>query len=283
MNGSSILSPPFALAFHNSGSLFAGSNFIQAGDKASANLAQWTAAVAQCGLTTGGPFTFYGGNLPLSVQITSLGSLDCISVQRFNRNHPNATSVLNTGYYWEFRGTNSSGADVSDFSLELTLPTTFSADDGDQVCRYTGAAWDCSRTSNSANSVTRAGISQFSPWAVSNEAPTAVTLAGFEASIPVEGILLTWETALEIDVLGFNLYRAESEEGERLQINSELIPAQAMGGIGGAAYTFHDPSAQPGTLYFYWLEIVQIEGNEWAGPIEAQAAAHQVFLPSINR
>ena len=43
--------------------------------------------------------------------------------------------------------------------------------------------------------------------------PTAVALASFDADAAGAAIVLDWETAAELDTLGFNVYRAESAAG----------------------------------------------------------------------
>jgi hypothetical protein len=91
-------------------------------------------------------------------------------------------------------------------------------------------------------------------------APTAVALTRFEALPEGASIRLEWETATEVDNLGFNLYRAESADGPRTQLNDGLIPSQMPGSPMGASYQFVDESARPGSTYFYWLEDVDVYG-----------------------
>jgi len=59
--------------------------------------------------------------------------------------------------------------------------------------------------------------------------PIAVTLAHFAAETDAEGVRVTWETASEIDNLGFNLYRSASADGPYAQLNASLIPVQYPG------------------------------------------------------
>jgi len=104
--------------------------------------------------------------------------------------------------------------------------------------------------------------------------PTAVELLSFTATPDRPGgiITLAWTTASEVDNLGFKLYRAIEPDGERTLINTELIPAQAPGSSGGAAYTYIDPivGRDRNAAYYYWLESVDVNyGVALSGPIEA--------------
>jgi hypothetical protein len=104
------------------------------------------------------------------------------------------------------------------------------------------------------------------------EGPTAVTLASFTAA-PQEGdILIAWETAIEIDTVGFNLYRAQSPDGPYVELNDTLIPSQAPGSVFGATYTWLDEDVQEGVTYYYKLEDVEVGGKRTMhGPINASA------------
>jgi hypothetical protein len=107
-------------------------------------------------------------------------------------------------------------------------------------------------------------------------------MADFQASPAAGGVLLTWQTALERDTLGFDLFRADSPDGPRTQLNPEMIPAQAIGGLMGADYTFRDATAQSGHLYDYWLEVYNLDGRQTFGPLLAQAG-FGVSLPLVVR
>jgi hypothetical protein len=100
-----------------------------------------------------------------------------------------------------------------------------------------------------------------------------VELLSFEAAPQGRSILVTWETASEIDNSGFNLYRAASLEGEKSQLNDDLIPSQVPPGSPiGALYEFADGTVGAGVTYYYWLEAVDIYGaTELFGPVSATA------------
>ncbi|HMP90169.1 MAG TPA: SdrD B-like domain-containing protein [Kiritimatiellia bacterium] len=89
--------------------------------------------------------------------------------------------------------------------------------------------------------------------------PTAVELISFTAEVDGDSVLLLWETATELDNMGFNLYRASSPAGERTKINDKLIPGRGTG-IGGN-YQYFDPDALANGTYYYWLEDVEYDNS----------------------
>lgn len=100
--------------------------------------------------------------------------------------------------------------------------------------------------------------------------PTAVDLLSFTGTRLADGILLEWQTADEIDNLGFNLYRATSESGTKVKLNVDLIPTNMMpGSLVGGSYSFEDFTATTIESYFYWLEDVDASGTTTMhGPVE---------------
>jgi hypothetical protein len=118
-------------------------------------------------------------------------------------------------------------------------------------------------------------------------APLCVTLSSFTATPAGSSILIQWDSTTEIDNLGFNLYRANSEDGPREQLNENLIPSQAPGSSVGATYSFLDESVAPGTTTYYWLEDVDTRGISTVhGPVSAAthpSNLYRVFLPNIVR
>ncbi|MBE2224287.1 MAG: hypothetical protein IAF02_22295 [Anaerolineae bacterium] len=138
--------------------------------------------VKRCNLQPNTSYNFRIDPFTATVHIDTLGTLACISMNRYNVSHPEATVPLKTGNYWSITGTNAGGGTAVNFSVTLTLPTTFPPDAQDKLCRYTGSGWDCAMTSFGSNRVTRAGIQTFSDWTVGNDAgPTSITLKSITA------------------------------------------------------------------------------------------------------
>lgn len=90
--------------------------------------------------------------------------------------------------------------------------------------------------------------------------PSAVTLKNFSATITEDGVILNWETLSEVNTLGFNLYRSETLEAEKVRVNPELILSNlAPGSLEGALYE-HLDGANAAEAY-YWLEEIEIDGT----------------------
>ncbi len=153
------------------------------------------------------------------------------------------------------------------------------------VCRYTGSGqvWDCARSSATSDSITRAGVTGFSDWAVGNNVgPTAVQLVPFTATAMGAEVTLDWQTASEMDVLGFNVYRAAVAAGPYTRINAALIPAQGDAMV-GASYRFVD---RPGMgVHHDRLEDVALSGAAHLHPpVRVEVAASlRLYLPLVTR
>jgi hypothetical protein len=98
---------------------------------------------------------------------------------------------------------------------------------------------------------------------------TLIELNDFEAQSGNKKVALHWSTASEIDNAGFNIYRAESINGEYVKINSSLIPAEGTN-TQGATYYFIDSTAQNRKTYYYKLQDIDLEGKStFNGPVKA--------------
>jgi hypothetical protein len=102
--------------------------------------------------------------------------------------------------------------------------------------------------------------------------PEPVELAAFEVSVGADVITVTWRTALEDDVLGFNVWRSTSATpggaGDFDKLNGELVRARGDGA--GTSYEYRDRAGQPGESYVYRLEVVDRSGATEtfdAGPV----------------
>jgi subtilisin family serine protease len=116
------------------------------------------------------------------------------------------------------------------------------------------------------------------------DAPTAVELNHLEATPQGTAIWLEWETASELDTLGFHIYRADSPNGCQTRLNAGLIPGQVPGSPMGAIYQFVDDTASLGTTYHYWLEAVDVDGQStFYGPVSAEVTAVRRLLTTRPR
>lgn len=126
-----------------------------------------------------------------------------------------------------------------------------------------------------ANTVTVSGVTQLSWWGLVDSNPLAVTLAEFGAVQQGDSVMVSWETASELETRGFNLHRGVDPAGPDRQLNSALIPSQAPGSPAGFLYTWEDRAdLVSGTTYFYWVEAVDIYGvATWHGPVSVDFSA----------
>ncbi|MGI6740027.1 MAG: choice-of-anchor K domain-containing protein [Brevefilum sp.] len=120
----------------------------------------------------------------------------------------------------------------------IEIPVTVTGGDKENTVTVSAATYDPTPGNNTATATCDS---------------TAACMVSFEAVNAEDGILLTWETASEVDNLGFNLYRAEDPELPRQKINPGLIPSTNPGSNLGSAYEYLDADLAAGE-YFYWLE-----------------------------
>ncbi|RLC81640.1 MAG: hypothetical protein DRI61_03630 [Chloroflexi bacterium] len=87
-------------------------------------------------------------------------------------------------------------------------------------------------------------------------------------------IVVSWETASEVDAVGFYIYRAESPAAPFAPLNETPIPAQGDP-LTGASYRFEDHRVLWGQTYFYQLEELESNGNRRRYPkvVKARAGA----------
>jgi len=112
------------------------------------------------------------------------------------------------------------------------------------------------------------------------ETATLVTLSSFTATAQAGRVTLEWTTESEIDNAGFNIYRAVSENGEYVQINESMIPAQGSS-TQGASYQIVDEGLQNRKTYYYKLEDIDLNGTSTMhGP---KSATPRWFLGLFRR
>ena len=97
--------------------------------------------------------------------------------------------------------------------------------------------------------------------------PTVVFLTSFTATGNGKHVKVDWETASEIDNLGFNLYRSTKKGG--LTPSSTHRSSPACSALPRAeSYTYADKKVIKGKLYYYKLEDIDLSGKKTLhGPI----------------
>jgi hypothetical protein len=161
-----------------------------------------------------------------------------------------------------------------------------------ELYRHDGTAWQRigfnSRTQDPVTGVfcvTKNHVSALSWWTLKDPAyPTAVVLADFTATPGLGQIRLAWQTLMEIDTLGFNVYRSTSPDSELRgqKLNQAMIPAAALGSVLGQSYEFTDDQIQPNVQYYYWLEVINLDYPQLFGPQPASQFVG-LFLPMIRK
>lgn len=164
-----------------------GFNISSFADLASAEIYEPAQLNNRCGLSAG-PQVFHFGGTTLTVNISTLGDIDCIKLTAAEITHPNATANMQTTGYWQIDAVNSGGNPASGYTLSLTLPNPFGTVTGVKACRFPGglggSGWDCTVSQSATNSqVTVTGVTQLSAWTVGqNVGPTAMEITGLSAT-----------------------------------------------------------------------------------------------------
>lgn len=87
-----------------------------------------------------------------------------------------------------------------------------------------------------------------------------VELTSFTAEPSAGMVTLRWETASEVENIGFNVLRGTEREGAYSKINGEMIPGAGTT-TEPRSYSFVDENISGG-LYFYQLEAIATNGDK---------------------
>lgn len=84
-------------------------------------------------------------------------------------------------------------------------------------------------------------------------------------------IIVKWSTASELETVGYNLLRSETESGPFNQINGQPITS-SEDPLTGGEYTYEDKGVSAGKTYYYILQELEINGGKnQHGPIQQKA------------
>lgn len=111
--------------------------------------------------------------------------------------------------------------------------------------------------------------------------PNAVELIDFWVSAVFgQKVELSWETAVELDNTGFNIYRSRTANvGEAAWVG--YLPSESNSG--GNLYTFED-LVPAGGAWWYWIADVDTSGGEtFHGPLQVEAVVfgEKIYLPML--
>ena len=105
---------------------------------------------------------------------------------------------------------------------------------------------------------------------------TYVELSSFTALDRKRMVEVWWETALEREHAGFNLYRSEVEKGKYEKLNEALIEGEGI-------YMYPDWEVTLGRTYWYKLEALSLSGvGTFFGPVSVQVDLPRSYRLSQN-
>ncbi len=95
-----------------------------------------------------------------------------------------------------------------------------------------------------------------------------VTLSTFTAIYNNDGVGITWTTQTETNLAGYNLIRSETTNmTEGINVNGAKIIAHNTSTV--KTYNFKDDEIEGAGAYYYWLEVVEIDGGiDYHGPVQ---------------
>jgi hypothetical protein len=220
------------------------------------------------------------------------------------QNFPVITSAITSGSTTTIQGTLNSKANTS-FTIQFFSNSTADASGYGEgqtfigsITVTTNASCNASFTFNTASAVPVSSFITATATDPSNNTsefsqafqvtpPTSIEFAGAVATGFDDGVLLQWQTGMEVDNLGFNLYREEA--GKQTRLNAQLLAGSALTvgqGVAirsGFSYSWWDdkPATQEAR---YWIEDVDLNGlSAWHGPfyakpVSGKAPAHAQAL-----
>ncbi len=154
---------------------------------------------------------------------------------------------------------------------------------------YLNAGWDFAGESYNGNdNIWNIGNSRnngypYHKWQYPTDDSTLpVTLSSFTASYTVSNtISLNWTTQSETNIIGYHIFKAETNSLNQAQrISANIIRAynQAV----EQDYNFVDNSIQENTEYYYWLQSLEYDGStEFHGPIYIVTGSTAETIPEI--
>lgn len=156
-----------------------------------------------------------------------------------------------------------------------------------KLFRFDGTNWinEGGTVNTNENSVTLAGVDEFSLWALGDpeDNPLPIELASFRSTVSGNTVSLNWITASEINNYGFEVQRSKMIENN---VMSEWESIGFVNGNGTSSssnyYSFSDAGLTPG-YYLYRLKIIDNDGSfEYSNQLYINIEQPAVFSLSQN-
>jgi len=209
-------------------------------------------------------FTDVNGNTFATLNFATLGTVDTVTVEVWPNYYP-VEQPAGTKAVKRFFDISAHGGTGFNATLTVHYDDTevigFANNDSFlELYKYSGSYWmQMGGTVNTtANTVTLAGVSEMSTWALSdpNDSPVPVELISFISVVDENNVNLNWITATETNNFGFEVERSSSgskyEQVGFVESHGTTTEAQV--------YTFTDNNIKPGN-YYYRLKVVDNDGS----------------------
>ena len=100
------------------------------------------------------------------------------------------------------------------------------------------------------------------PYLQGTQEPLAIVLASFTAAIVGDCIEVEWETATEIDTIGFYLWRSDKSDSGYIQIDDSYTLSRSPMETIGARYAYTDCEVDINESARYYYELEELEMGE---------------------
>jgi hypothetical protein len=81
-----------------------------------------------------------------------------------------------------------------------------------------------------------------------------------EPAAPQLENVIRWATSSEVDNFGYDVYRADAEQGPYARITPLPIPGHGTTDL-PQRYEFRDDTIAPDTVYYYYVESISLDGT----------------------
>lgn len=216
-----------------------------------------------------GSFTYPTGTgngySPVAATLTALGTNpSSLQIRAVQSTASGLTDSKALDRYWTL-------TETGDVTTNLTFTYLAGDVDGNEsdyrIYRGTTEVCGVACVDEVNHTATISGVTQFSDWSMGEggATPTNATLLSFNAKVKDSKALLNWETGNELNIIGFNSWRAAKRDGTYKKLNKQLINAKTPGELTGNSYSYRNKKAKAGKTYFFKLEVLYADGtSEWS-------------------